>query len=165
MLTLPGTKNTRFQFTPVPVKFEKPAVPFLIELAALELGMPRILVADDNESFRSGLKKLIKQHHDWSVCGEAENGREAIARASELKPDVILLDIQMPRLDGLSACRLIRQKVPASRVLILSMYQSLDLAQIAADAGAWGYLSKNLVSSELISKIEAMMNHRLLRSI
>jgi two-component system response regulator NreC len=122
--------------------------------------MPRILVVDDNEFFRNSLRKLIEQHHDWSVCGEAENGREAVERAIELKPDVILLDIHMPRLDGLNACRLIRQKVPTSRVLILSMYQSLDLARIAADAGAWGYLSKNFVSTGLISEIEAMMNHR-----
>jgi DNA-binding NarL/FixJ family response regulator len=127
--------------------------------------LPRILIADDSEFFRISLKKLIEQHHDWSVCAEAENGREAVEKAIELEPDVILLDIQMPRLDGLSACRLIRQKVPTAKILILTVYQSLDLARIAADSGAWGYISKNFVSSELIPAIEGMMNHRLVHSI
>jgi response regulator NasT len=127
--------------------------------------MPRILIADHKEFFRTGLKKLVEQHHDWSVCGEAKNGEEAVEKAIELKPDVILLDIQMPLLDGLSACRLILQKVPTAKILILTVYQSLDLARIAADAGAWSYISKNFVSSELIPAIEGMMDHRLVHSI
>ena len=75
--------------------------------------MARILIAEDNERFRTFLRTLLEQRHDgWSVCGVAKNGDEAVQKAIELKPDVILLDIEMPKLDGLSACRLIREKVP-----------------------------------------------------
>jgi two-component system response regulator NreC len=122
--------------------------------------MARILIAEDNERFRTFLRKLLKQrHNDWSVCGVAKNGDEAVQKAIELKPDVILLDIEMPKLDGLSACRLIREKVPTSEILILTVYESLDLARIAAESGAWGYVSKSS-SSRLISVIEAMMSPR-----
>ena len=122
--------------------------------------MARILIAEDNERFRTFLRTLPEQRHDgWSVCGVAKNGDEAVQKAIELKPDVILLDIEMPKLDGLSACRLIREKVPPSEILILTVYESLDLARIAAESGAWGYVSKSS-SSRLISAIEAMMSPR-----
>jgi two-component system, chemotaxis family, protein-glutamate methylesterase/glutaminase len=72
--------------------------------------MARILIADDNRPFRTFLKTLLERHDDWSVCGVAKNGDEAVLKAIELKPDLILLDVEMPKLDGLSACRLIRRK-------------------------------------------------------
>jgi len=121
--------------------------------------MARILIADDNEPFRALLKTLLERHDDWSVCGVAKSGDEAVQKAVELKPDVILLDIEMPKLDGLSACRVIREKVPTSEVLILTVYQSLDLARVAAESGAWGYVSKSTISRDLIRAIEAMMSH------
>jgi len=121
--------------------------------------MARILIADDNERFRALLKTLLEGHDDWSVCGVANSGDEAVQKAVELKPDLILLDIEMPKLDGLSACRLIREKVPTSEVLILTVQQSLDLARIAAESGAWGYVSKTTISRDLIRAIEAMMNY------
>jgi len=86
-------------------------------------------------------------------------------QAIELKPDLILLGIEMPKLDGLSACRLIREKVPASEILILTVYQSLELARIAAESGAWGYVSKTLISRDLIPAIEAMMSRKPLRIV
>jgi DNA-binding NarL/FixJ family response regulator len=86
--------------------------------------------------------------------------RILIQKAIKLKPEVILLDIEMPELDGLSACRLIREKVPTSEILILTVYQSLELARIAADSGAWGYVSKTLISKDLIPAIEAMMGRK-----
>ena len=76
------------------------------------------------------------------------------------KPDLILLDIEMPKLDGLSACRLIRAKVPTSEILILTVHQSLDLARSAAESGAWGYVSKSSIPRDLIPAIEAMMSPR-----
>ena len=100
--------------------------------------MARILIADDNRPFRTFLKTLLEQHDDWSVCGVAKNGDEAVQKAIELKPDFILLDIEMPKLDGLSACRLIRERVPMSEILILTVYESLDLARSAAESGACG---------------------------
>jgi two-component system, NarL family, response regulator NreC len=128
--------------------------------------MARILIAEDNKRFRTFLRTLLEQRHDdWSVCGVAKNGDEAVQKAIKLKPDVILLDIEMPKLDGLSACRLIREKVPTSEILILTVYQSLELARIAAESGAWGYVSKTLVSRDLVPAIEAMMGHKPLRIV
>ena len=126
--------------------------------------MGRILIAEDNKRFRTFLRTLLEQRHDdWSVCGVAKNGDEAVQKAIELKPDVILLDIEMPKLDGFSACRLIREKAPTSEILILTVYQSLELARIAAESGAWGYVSKTLISRDLIPAIEAMMDRRTAR--
>jgi len=123
--------------------------------------MARILIADDNRPFRAFLKTLLEQHDDWSVCGVAKNGDEAVQKAVELKPDLILLDIEMPKLDGLSACRLIRERVPMSEILMLTVHESLDLARSAAESGAWGYVSKSSISRDLIPAIEAMMTlHR-----
>lgn len=121
--------------------------------------MARILIADDSRPFRTFLKTLLERHDDWSVCGVAKNGDEAVQKAIELKPDLILLDVEMPKLDGLSACRVIRAKVPASEILILTVYESLDLARIAAESGAWGYVSKSSIF-RLIPTIEAMMSPR-----
>jgi len=127
--------------------------------------MARILIADDNKRFRTFLRTLLERHDGWSVCGVAKNGDEAVQKAIELKPDLILLDIEMPKLDGLRACRLIRKKVPRSEILILTVYQSLELARIAAESGAWGYVSKNSISRDLIPAIEAMMNRKPLRIV
>jgi len=117
--------------------------------------MARILIADDSKPFRTFLTTLLERHDDWAVCGVAENGDEAVQKAIELNPDLILLDIEMPKLDGLSACRVIREKVPTSEILILTVYESLDLARIAAESGASGYVSKSSIS-RLIQAIEAM---------
>src|ERR1700675_726795 len=108
--------------------------------------MVRILIADDKDLVRAGLRMILENHEDWAVCGEATDGRDAIEKAVELKPDVIL----MPNLDGLSACRLIREKIPNTQILVLTLYESLDIARAAADAGACGYVSKALVPSDLI---------------
>jgi DNA-binding NarL/FixJ family response regulator len=144
------------------------AVHFILHASAIciEADMARILIAEDNERFRTFLRTLLEQRHDdWSVCGVAKNGDEAVQKAIKLKPDVILLDIEMPKLDGLSACRLIREKVPTSEILILTVYQSLELARIAAESGAWGYISKTLISRDLIPAIETMIGRRPARGV
>ena len=127
--------------------------------------MARILIADDSKPFRAFLKTLLERHEGWSVCGVAKNGDEAVKKAIELKPDLILLDIEMPKIDGLNACRLIREKVPTSEILILTVYQSLDLARVAAESGAWGYVSKSSISRDLIPSIEAVMSRGPLRIV
>jgi DNA-binding NarL/FixJ family response regulator len=148
-------------------RFKKPSGCHFPHTTAIGVGavMARILIADDNKPFRTFLRALLEQHDDWSVCGEAKNGDEAVQKAIELKPDLILLDIEMPKLDGLSACRAIRAKVPTSEILILTVYQSLDLARTAAESGAWGYVSKSSISSDLIPAIEAMMSRKPLRIV
>jgi DNA-binding NarL/FixJ family response regulator len=118
----------------------------------------RILVADDRPLVRYGLRILVEQHDDWIVCGEASDGLEAVEKASSLKPDVVLLDISMPKLDGLSAVPLIREKIPDSDIVILTLHESLDMARIAAKVGARAYVTKSSLSTELIPTIEALQS-------
>jgi two-component system, NarL family, response regulator NreC len=115
----------------------------------------RIMIADDEPHIRSALRKILESHEDWTVCGEAADGVQAIEKAEELHPDLILLDISMPHLDGISATPQIRKRVPRAGILILTLHESLDLARRAASAGAWGFVTKSLASTDLVPMIEA----------
>jgi DNA-binding NarL/FixJ family response regulator len=115
----------------------------------------RILIADDNPLVRSGVRILVEGHHGWTVCGEAGDGIEAIEQSVSLKPDLVLLDISMPNLDGLDAAPMIREKVPGLGIIILTLHQSLNFARIASSTGVWGYVTKSLVSTDLLPTIEA----------
>jgi DNA-binding NarL/FixJ family response regulator len=116
----------------------------------------RILIVDDEPQIRSVLQKMIERHQGWIVCGEASDGVEAVKRARELKPDLILLDISMPNLDGLSALPRIREHCPDSGILILTLHESLEMARICSAAGAGGYIAKSLASTELIPVMETL---------
>jgi two-component system response regulator NreC len=118
----------------------------------------RILIADDQPLVRVGLRMLVEQHDGWIVCGEAADGLEALEKATNLKPDVILLDISMPKLDGLSALPTIRKQIPDSDIVILTLHESLDMARIAAEAGAQAYVTKSRLSTELVPAIEALQS-------
>ena len=118
----------------------------------------RILIADDKPLVRVGLRMLVEQHDGWIVCGEAADGLEAVEKATNLKPDVILLDISMPKLDGLSALPTIRKQIPDSDIVILTLHESLDMARIAAEAGARAYVTKSRLSAELVPAIEALQS-------
>jgi two-component system, NarL family, response regulator NreC len=115
----------------------------------------RILIADDNPLVRSGVRILVEGHGGWTVCGEAGDGIEAIEQAVSLKPDLVLLDISMPHLDGLDAAPVMHEKVPRLGIIILTLHQSIDLARVAASIGAWGYITKSLISTDLLPTIEA----------
>src|ERR1700689_1685257 len=115
----------------------------------------RILIADDVPVVRSSIRALLQPHEDWIICGEAADGTEAVEMAGELKPDVILLDISMPKLDGLAALPLIREKSPNSQIVILTLHESLETARIASKAGAAAYVCKSL-SNALLPTIEAL---------
>src|ERR1700739_4041808 len=91
--------------------------------AALTSATVRIFIAADHEIFRRGLRSLLESHSHWHVCGEAANGQEAIEKVKELKPDVVVLDVTMPRINGLEAAREIRRIVPESKVVILSQHE------------------------------------------
>ncbi len=116
----------------------------------------RILIADDKPLVRSGLRMLLERHQHWMVCGEATDGFEAVEQAEALRPDVILLDVSMPKLDGLMAVPLIREKLPDAAIIILTLHQSLSMARIAARAGARAYIAKSLLTNHLVPAIESL---------
>ena len=116
----------------------------------------RILIADDNPLVRSAIRLLLESHRDWIICGEAANGFEAVEQAAALKPDLILLDIAMPELDGLTAVPLIRQRAPETQIIILTLHESLDMARTAALKGATVYIAKSLIAEALVPAIESL---------
>jgi DNA-binding NarL/FixJ family response regulator len=118
----------------------------------------RILVADDHEVVRHGLRVLLEAQPGWSVCGEAADGNEAVAKANELKPDLAVLDVGMPGPNGLEVTRQIRESTPNTRVLILSLYESEQMAQEVLQVGARGYLLKSDASRYLAKAAEAVKN-------
>jgi len=113
----------------------------------------RILVADDHAVVRAGLRTLLESRPGWQVCAEAANGREAVELAGKLKPDVAVLDIGMPLLNGIEATRQIRQVSPETEVLILTMHDSEQMVQKVYEAGARGYILKDVADSTLISAV------------
>jgi signal transduction histidine kinase/DNA-binding NarL/FixJ family response regulator len=116
----------------------------------------RILIADDHELVRQGLRALLAAHPAWEVCGEAADGVEAIEKAAELQPDIVLLDVSMPRLSGLEAAPLIRRESPASEIVIVSQHDPAEMLSSALAAGARAFVSKSDIVSGLISLIESM---------
>jgi two-component system, NarL family, nitrate/nitrite response regulator NarL len=112
-----------------------------------------VLLSDDHAVFREGLRFLLKATADIDVIGEAENGHTAVCEAKRLQPDVVIMDIAMPRLNGLEAARRIARQVPASRVLMLSAYRDEQYAKQAFEAGAAGYIPKAFASEGLLQAI------------
>jgi len=120
----------------------------------------RILVADDHEVARKGIRSLLENHAGWEVCGEAKDGREAVALANKLEPDVLLLDIGMPNLNGLDAARQILASTPEARILILTVHDSEQLVREVLAAGARGFLLKSDAGRELVAAVEALQQRR-----
>jgi len=120
----------------------------------------RILIADDHELARRGIRALIEGHPGWEVCGEAQDGREALERTREMKPDLVLLDIGMPNLNGLEAARQILANGAATRIVILTMNYSPQLVREVLAVGARGFLLKSDAGRDLITAVEAVQNHR-----
>ena len=120
----------------------------------------RILLADDHEVVRAGLRALLEEQSGWEVVAEAVDGRDAVEKASKLKPDAVVIDIAMPSLNGLEAVRQIVKSVPNTKVLVLTMYDSDPLIQQVLQAGARGYLLKSDAGRDLVSAIEALRRNK-----
>lgn len=120
------------------------------------MGVFRILVVDDHEVVRKGLISLLQSQPDWQVCGEAADGREAVEKAQQLKPDVVILDIGMPSLNGLEATRQILKTNPQARVLILTLHDSDQVVREVLNAGARGFLLKSDAARDLVAAVEAL---------
>jgi DNA-binding NarL/FixJ family response regulator len=119
----------------------------------------RILIADDHDVVRMGVRLLLESQPGWVVCGEARTGREAVAKALELRPDLIVLDVSMPELNGVEVTRQIRRVMPAS-ILIVTMYDSERMARAAIEAGASGYLSKADAGQVLVDAVHTLLGNQ-----
>ncbi|MBI5623131.1 MAG: response regulator transcription factor [Elusimicrobia bacterium] len=118
----------------------------------------RVLIADDQTLFREGIKDLLENERQVEVVGEAADGQEVIRLARKLKPDVILMDIKLPHVDGIAATRIIRKECPDTNVLILSGYEDEAHVMESIQAGANGYLSKMLPATELVNALKTFAN-------
>ncbi|MGA7684687.1 MAG: response regulator transcription factor [Terriglobales bacterium] len=120
----------------------------------------RILLADDHEVVRRGLSVLLRARSDWEVCGEASNGREAVEKALQLSPDVVILDVGMPNLNGLEATRQIIKAKPETRILILTLHDSGALVRDVVNAGARGFLLKSDAARDLVTAVDALSENK-----
>ena len=120
----------------------------------------RILIADDHPVVRHGLRTLLAEHEGWEVIAEAGNGIEAVAMADQLKPDVVVLDLSMPRMHGLEACRQIRERTPESEILIVTQHDSPQMMQEALLCGARGYVVKTDAARDLLAAVDAVSRHK-----
>jgi two-component system response regulator NreC len=118
----------------------------------------RIVIAEDHTILREGLKALLSSSPEIQVVGEAEDGREALRVALELKPDMLLMDLSMPRMSGMEAIREIRKQVPEIRILVLTVHKSEEYVLAALQAGADGYILKDATHAELLMAIETVLS-------
>lgn len=120
----------------------------------------RILLADDHDVVRKGLRGLLEVNSAWQVCGEATNGRDAVKLAMELKPDLAVLDLEMPELNGLEATRQIKKDLPDLEVLIFTMHETDQFIRDALVAGARGFVLKADAGRYLVEAVEALSRHK-----
>ena len=124
--------------------------------SSLPKAPPRILIVDDHEMLRRGIESIITNNSLGEVCGEAENGEEAIRKIEELKPDIVILDISMPIMNGLETARHIRRIVPSPKILILTMHNTEELAEAVRTAGADVLVVKSEAASKLVDAIKRL---------
>ena len=120
----------------------------------------RILVADDHEIVRRGLVSLLNSHAGWEICAEAKDGRQAVEKSKALKPDVVVLDIGMPNLNGLEATRQMLRDNPHARVLILTITDADEIVRAVLDAGARGFVLKSDAVRDLLTAVEALQSNK-----
>ena len=120
----------------------------------------RILIADDHDLLRRGVRVLLQSHPGWEVCAEASTGRDAVSKVEQLRPDIAILDISMPDLNGLEAARRIRKASPNTEVLILSVHYTDQLIRDILEAGIRGYIVKSDSDRDLIIAVETLAKHK-----
>lgn len=120
----------------------------------------RILLADDHEIVRTGTRALLERQPGWEICAEVDNGQDAVTQAVKTRPDVAVLDIGMPELNGLDTAREIKRTLPETEILIFTSYESEQLIRDVFDAGVRGYLLKTDAAEHLVAAIEALLAHK-----
>ena len=116
----------------------------------------RILIADDNDAVRRGVVGLLSSETGWKVCGEARDGSEALQKARELLPDLILLDVSMPGMNGLEVARLLRRELPEVKILVISQHDPMHLLPRVIEAGGNGCVDKSRLSTDLVASIKSV---------
>jgi DNA-binding NarL/FixJ family response regulator len=122
--------------------------------------MIRIMLADDHDVVRRGLRELLEEHEGWEVCGEAANGRQAVEMVKKLRPNVAVVDLAMPELNGLEATRHIRKEAPETEILVFTMHESEQLVRDVLEAGASGFVLKSDAARYLTTAVEALVQHK-----
>ncbi len=122
--------------------------------------MVRILLADDHDVVRRGLKALLQEHSGWEICGEALTGREAVELAGQMQPDVAIVDLMMPDLNGLETTRQIRRASQRTQVLIFTMHHTETMVHDLLEAGARGYLLKSDAERHIVTAVETLLRHQ-----
>jgi DNA-binding NarL/FixJ family response regulator len=125
----------------------------------------RILLVDDHPVVRQGLRTLLEGQSGWEVVGEASDGLEALDKADSLQPDVVVLDVTMPRMHGLEVCRVLRQRTPGPEILFVTQHDSPQMMREALVAGARGYVVKSNAALDLLAAVEAVSQHRVFTAL
>ena len=120
----------------------------------------RILVADDNERIRNGVCSVLEAHSGWVVCGRAVDGADAVQKAMELRPDVILVDVSMPGLNGFEVAQSIYRQIPDTEILIVAEHDAGTLKYLPSQPGVRGYVVKSRIANDLIPAVEAASQHQ-----
>src|SRR5579863_8362044 len=118
----------------------------------------RLLIVDDHEIFRRGLRALLEPSSEWEICGEAVDGMDAVEQFKRLRPDIVVLDVSMPPLNGLEAARLISKEKPEPQIVIITQHDSPQIRSAAIEAGARAFVTKTSVASELVSALRNLIH-------
>jgi two-component system, NarL family, response regulator NreC len=119
--------------------------------------MPTVLVVDDHAFIRRGVRSILEPFPEWQLCGEAENGQQAVQKTSELSPSVIVMDVSMPILDGIAAAEIIKRKYPQTHIVLLTLHNSQELLRKGFQAGARGYVLKADADDELLKALRVVV--------
>jgi DNA-binding NarL/FixJ family response regulator len=118
--------------------------------------MPRVIVVDDHAVIRRGVQGILSAFPEWELCGEAENGQEGVKLAETVRPEIIIMDVSMPGLNGLEATRIIHNTLPDTKILLLTLHSSTELVRSAFRAGARGYVLKSDAEHELVRALNVL---------